>query len=145
MELFGLSSSVAVFLLLLLPPVYTVSHAFSQRWIEWVCIIIHILHCFYCRWFFTSSFCCCCCCRLFSPLLCGDSYFSIISYGIFAFCALSWSQCESLFHVVMYLNVLLVVVVVVARFLLLADKYSPLFLFFFTISFFFPLLFSLRR
>jgi hypothetical protein len=27
----------------------------------------------------------------------------------------------------------------------LADKYSPLFLFFFTISFFFPLLFSLRR
>jgi hypothetical protein len=81
----------------------------------------------------------------FSPLLCGESYFSIISYGIFAFCALSWSQCESLFHVVMYLNVLLVVVVVVARFLLLADKYSPLFLFFFTISFFFPLLFSLRR
>ncbi len=71
------------------------------------------------------------------PLLCGDSYFSIISYGIFALCALSWSQCESLFHVVMYLNVLLVVVVV-ARFLLLADKYSPLFLFFFTISFFFP-------
>lgn len=81
----------------------------------------------------------------FSPLLCGGSYFSIISYGIFAFCALSWSHCESLLHVVMYLNVLLVVVVVVARFLLLADKYSPLFLFFFTISFFLPLLFSLRR
>jgi hypothetical protein len=68
--------------------------------------------------------------------LCGDSYFSIISYGIFALCAFSWLQCESLFLVVMYLNVLLVVVV--ARFLLLADKYSASFLFFFTISFFFP-------
>ncbi len=77
----------------------------------------------------------------FSPLLSGDSYFSNISYGIFALCALSWSQCESLFHVVMHLNVRLVVVVV-ARFLLLADKYSPSFLCFFTIYFFFPPCFS---